>query len=108
MKKFAIVAPAALLALGACGESTDASEEAVADTVEVPADAAMADAPEPVADGDISASEATSIEEAVDEASAEAEAAADAADAAQATVDDVLSAVDAAETASEAVQDVVD
>ena len=50
MKKLAFLASAAAFGLAACGSSTDASEEAVADTVEVPADEAMADVPEPVAD----------------------------------------------------------
>ena len=52
MKKSALIALAALapLALAACGSSTDASEDAVADTVEMPADEAMAGTPPPVAD----------------------------------------------------------
>ena len=49
MKKFAIIAAAAgAFALAGCGDTTDASEDAVADSVEVPADEAMADAPDPV------------------------------------------------------------
>jgi len=42
----------ASLGLTACGSSTDASEDAIADTVEMPADEAMADTPEPVEDPD--------------------------------------------------------
>ena len=49
MKKL-ILALAAPFALAACGSSTDASEDAVADTVEMPADEAMANTPPPVAD----------------------------------------------------------
>lgn len=48
--KYAIVSGAAL-ALAACGSSDDAATEAEADTVEMPADAAMADVvDEPVVD----------------------------------------------------------
>jgi hypothetical protein len=45
-----IIAPLALFALAACGSSTDASEDATADTVEIPADQALSGAPDPVAD----------------------------------------------------------
>lgn len=96
MKKIAILAPAALLVLSACGESTDASEEAMADTVEISADEAMEGTPDPVADGDLASEEA--IDDAVDAATSEAE---EAADAAQATVDDVMDAAAAAEAASD-------
>ena len=52
MKKFVIAAFAstAALALTACGDSTDASDEAMADTVEMPADAAVDGTPDPVVD----------------------------------------------------------
>lgn len=52
VKKLALAATAsaAMLLLAACGSATDASEDAMADTVEMPADDAMAGAPEPVAD----------------------------------------------------------
>lgn len=63
MKKIAIVAAAAAFALAACGETTDASEDAIADSVEVPADDAMADAPDPVADGDAMSDEDASDDE---------------------------------------------
>ena len=50
MLKPLYLTPLAALALAACGSSTDASEDAMADTVEIPADEAMANAPDPVAD----------------------------------------------------------
>jgi hypothetical protein len=50
-------ASAAALTLAACGSSDDASEDAMADNVEMPADEAMADAAEPVADTDLTAAE---------------------------------------------------
>ena len=104
MKKIAILAPAALLVLSACGESTDASEEAMADTVEINADAAMEGTPDPVADGDLATDDAA-IDDAVNAATADAE---NAADAAQATVDDVLDAAGAADAANDAMADTVE
>jgi len=52
MKKIALytAASAFALALGACGDSDDASEDAMAGDVELPADEAMSDVPDPVAD----------------------------------------------------------
>ena len=52
MKKFALIAAASsfALALSACGSADDASEDAMADNVEMPADEAMAEAPDPTAD----------------------------------------------------------
>lgn len=52
MKKIATLtlATSFSLALAACGSTTDASEDAIADDVEMPADQAMIDAPEPVMD----------------------------------------------------------
>ena len=89
MKK--IIATAVLasaFALSACGSSTDASEDATADTVEMPADDAMAGAPAPVAD-----EAAAETEMQANEADAEA-----AATEAQATVDEgVEGAIDDAE-----------
>ncbi|TIX48940.1 hypothetical protein [Alteraurantiacibacter aquimixticola] len=41
---------AATLALTACGSTTDASEDAIADNVEMPADQALTDTPMPVED----------------------------------------------------------
>ena len=90
MKKIAHIAfaSAVLMALAGCGSSDDASTDAMADDVEVPADEAMAaseDAGEtPVAD-----------DAATEDAIADAEKAADAnnaADAAAATVADVEAA----------------
>jgi len=85
MKTLATLALAttAALALAACGSTTDASEDAIADTVEMPADQAMADAPEPVADDAVIAEEA-----AVEEGSAE---------------DGTMDAMEAAETAEDMV-----
>jgi hypothetical protein len=87
MKKLALVAATAAFALAGCGETTDASQDATADSVEIPADEAMADAPDPVATEE-------DVEEGMDANVEEAEAAADAA---QATVDDALSAAEAAQ-----------
>ncbi|WP_324828686.1 hypothetical protein [Qipengyuania zhejiangensis] len=86
--KFRIaIASAAALVLAACGNTEDASVEAEADTVEIPADDALTDVDaEAVEDADATAAdteagegreaaEAASIEEAGDEAAATAEAA---------------------------------
>ena len=77
MKKIALFAAVSsfALALAACGDSGDASEDAMADNVELPADEAMADAPMPTAD----ASEAAEDAEAGPVEAAAAEDAADAA-----------------------------
>ena len=75
------------LALAACGGSDDASEDAMADNVEMPADEALADVPLPVADETAEVDEATDASDldAVEAAGAAAEeAAADAAAAAEA------------------------
>lgn len=75
MKKIVTLAilSAASLALAACGSADDASTDATADTVEMPADEALAGvAEEPVEDADANA------EDAADDTS-ETEAAADAA-----------------------------
>ena len=52
MKKIALFAAVSsfALALAACGDSDDASEDAMADNVEMPADEALADTPLPEAD----------------------------------------------------------
>ena len=87
-----ILAGSAALALAACGSADDASTEAEADTVEMPANDALADVEEtPVADPEVTAdtppatvtteptvTEREAIEEAGDEAAATAAAAADA------------------------------
>ena len=94
MKKIALFAAVSsfALALAACGDSGDASEDAMAESVELPADEAMADAPMPTAD----ATEAA--EDAASDAAASAEEAADAAE--QAAAD----AAAAAEAATEAAE----
>ncbi|WFL78464.1 hypothetical protein P7228_05200 [Altererythrobacter arenosus] len=89
MKKFSalLAVSAASLALAACGSADDASTEATADTVEMPADEALEGVTEePVADADANAvAEEDDTNVSVDEANAAAEAAADvAADAAAA------------------------
>lgn len=75
MKKIApltLVAGAAL-ALTACGSANDASTEARADTVEMPADEALEPiADEPVADGAADASDPEPIEPVTTAATAEA------------------------------------
>ena len=65
------------LALAACGSATDASEDAMADTVEMPADEAMAGTPQPAED-------AAALTEAIDSPEDQAE---DAAATAQALVE---------------------
>lgn len=94
MKKFALsaVAVTAALALAACGNSTDASDEAMADTVEVPADEAVAGTPDPVADADAN----TEIETNEMDAAAAADAATDAVGA-EATTPAVEDAIEEAE-----------
>ena len=94
MKKIALLAVSSFaLALAACGSADDASEDAMADNVEMPADEAMAGAPEPAADAvDEAAEEATQDAEAAVEQTAE-----DAADAAEAAVADIEAAAAATE-----------
>jgi hypothetical protein len=93
MKKLALIAFAAVAAYGlsACGKSDDASEDAMADNVEMPAEEAMTTAAPPVADA-----EATS--DTSDETSA---AAAEAGDAAEAAAADAAAAAEAATTKAE-------
>jgi hypothetical protein len=91
MKKIALFAAVSsfALALAACGGSDDASEDALADNVEMPADEAMADMPMPAADAteavedaEASADDAMAAEEAgaaAEQAAADAAAAAEAA-----------------------------
>lgn len=59
-----------LSALSACGGAQDASEEATAENVEIPADAAMDGAPDPVADAALDAEMATVEDDAMDAAEA--------------------------------------
>jgi hypothetical protein len=94
MKKFALFAVSSFaLALAACGDADDASEDAMADNVEMPADEAMAGVPDPNADA---------VSDAAEEATQDAEAAIEetaqsAADAAEATVADIEAAAEAGE-----------
>lgn len=90
--KFRIAfAAAASIALAACGSTDDASTEAEADTVEIPADDAMAGVEEaPVADPDANAVTAETSEEA---AAAEAEQIEEAGDEAAATAAEAMDAM---------------
>ena len=85
------LAGAFALTLAACGSTTDASEDASADNVEIPADEAMAGAPAPVDDPD-------ALAEAADAAEA------DAMDAAAAAEDMVASDSPEAATVTEAAE----
>jgi hypothetical protein len=91
MKKFALIALASLAAFGlaGCGKSDDASEDAMADNVEMPADEAMATAATPVADAEATSDAATGPT---------SEAAAQAGDAAEAAAADAAAAAEAATT----------
>lgn len=71
--RLAFSAPLALV-LAACGSATDASEDALADNVELPADESMAGTPAPVADEAALAEDAASAEDEATDAAAEAEA----------------------------------
>jgi hypothetical protein len=95
MKKLTYFAPIALLALAACGSSTDASEDATADTVEIPADEAMSGMPDPVADP------AAGIDAPVDDM-APVETTEDVGDAAEAAAMDAAAAAEAATQEAEA------
>jgi hypothetical protein len=85
MKKIALFAAASsfALALAACGDSNDASEDALADDVELPADNAMANVPDPAADVESEDTQSDAVTQ---------EAAEDAADQAEAAVADVEAA----------------
>ena len=106
MKKIATLAAFASLGLAACGSTDDASTEAMPDTVEVPADEALApitDAPVedpealPPVDPAETAPDAGTANEAADiaaDVAAEAESALDAIDAIEAAAEEVSDAVD--------------
>ena len=96
MKKIALFAAVSSFALtvAACGGSDDASEDAMAESVEMPADEAMADMPMPVAD----ATEATEDAEAAPD---DAMAAEEAGDAAEQAAADAAAAAEAATKAAE-------
>lgn len=92
MKKLVLLAAAPAFALIGCGDSTDASEDAVADTVEMPADEAMADTPPPVADSESTMMESEDAEPAnvtEEEAETAADDAVDAAAAAEAAMAEI-------------------
>ncbi len=93
--RLAIPALAALALLAGCGGADDASEDAVADTVEQPADEALADTPMPVEDNDLveTEPEARPVREApsMDQVERSAERAADEA---QSAVDDAIAAAE--------------
>jgi hypothetical protein len=74
---FAAFASLAALTLSACGSSDDASTDAEADNVEMPADQAVAGSEQPVPDA--SATDNQTTDQAVDQAEAAGEKAADAA-----------------------------
>ena len=97
MKKIALFAAVSsfALALAACGDSDDASEDALADNVEMPADEAMADMPMPAAD----ATEAA--EDAAADAAAAAATAEEAGDAAVEAAADAAAAAEAAAAAAD-------
>lgn len=106
MKKFAstLAIAGATFALAACGSADDASVEATADTVEMPADEALEPiAEEPVEDAAVAEEAGEPADTAVDEATAT-----EAADAAAAVADEAAAAAEAAEEASTNLQDVVD
>ena len=88
--RLAIVAATLSLALAGCGDADDASEDAIADSVEMPADEAMADAPMPAQDVAPVADPAEGTDT-VDEVETDAQ---QAADEAQAAVDDVINAAE--------------
>lgn len=79
MKRIAygLLAAAGAMTLAACGGADDASIEAEADTVEMPADAALEDVTEaPMEDADANSDDAVSEEVAEDAAAAAADVAA--------------------------------
>ena len=92
MRKIAtVLASGLVLALAACGDSEEVAEEAIENTVEIPADEAMVGVPEPQADVVAEAEEDAS--ESVDDA---VEAAEQAADAAEQAAQDAAAAAEAA------------
>jgi hypothetical protein len=87
---FAAFASLAALTLSACGSSEDASTDAEADNVEMPADQALAGSEQPVPDASASDNQ-TATDQAVDRAEAAGEKAADAAADAAAAAGDAAS-----------------
>ena len=93
-----ILAPlvlAAAFALAGCGHADDASQEAQADSVEIPADEALQNTPEPSTD-------TAAADSAAEQATKAAEASANqSADAAQAAAADATAAAEAAQKSAE-------
>jgi hypothetical protein len=93
MRILAPLALAAAFALGGCGHADDASQDAQADSVEIPADEALQNTPEPSTD--------TAAADAAEQATTAAEASANSsADAAQAAAADATAAAEAAQGAA--------
>lgn len=113
MKKFAVIAALGSLGLAACGSTDDASTEAMPDTVEMPADAALEPIiEEPAEDPAVleevdPADTAPSLEVTEEAADAAADVAAEAAAAAEAAeaAAGVGDAIDAATAAAEEISD---
>ncbi|KHL24934.1 hypothetical protein PK98_13825 [Croceibacterium mercuriale] len=102
MKMIALTAAAPLLfALAACGSSDDASEDAMADTVEMPADQAMTEAPMPAPDAGLTTAPAVEANEPVAEPVDTTAAAADAAAEAVADIESEAAAAEAATRTAE-------
>jgi len=96
MKSIRFAAAATIaLALAACGDTPDASEDAMADSVEMPADEAMADAPMPV--------QSAAIENAADQARDAAKSMEEVQEDAQQAAEEAQSAVDDIEAIESAV-----
>jgi hypothetical protein len=96
MRKFTplVFSAAASFALAACGHADDASQDAQADSVEIPADQALANTPEPAA--------SAAVDSAAEDATKAAEtSASQAADAAESAAADATAAAKAAETAAD-------
>lgn len=98
---FAAFASLAALTLSACGSSEDASTDAEADNVEMPADQAVAGSQQPVPDASATDNQ-TSTDAAVDQAQAAGEQAADAAaDVAAAATPDATGSSDSGSAAAD-------
>jgi hypothetical protein len=103
MRTFATLAfvSAAALSLAACGSSDSASEDAMADTVEMPADEAMTNAPMPAADTGVVPNAARDAQAPVAEPTQGVEDAAQAAEEAAADAAEAAAAAEAATRAAE-------
>lgn len=103
MRTFANIAFAsvAALSLAACGSSNDASEDAVADTVEMPADEAMTNTPMPAADAGATSEAATDAQAPVAEEQEQVTTLEDTGQAAEEAAADAAAAAEAATKAAE-------